>query len=609
MRQHIGPHSAVQPGRPRAGARGRTIMQAAELLALAKTVVLVGLMGAGKTCIGKRLAQRLGLAFIDADAEIEKAAGCTIADIFKYYGEEEFRDGERRVILRLLDRPPHVLATGGGAFMDPTVRARMHADAISVWLRADLDLLVSRVARKGESRPLIAGQDARAVLARLMEERYPVYAEADITIEFGARIARRHGRARHRRAEGARRRTRRRGGRAVSAPPAPRTLRVALGARSYDILVGDGLIADAAEFVAPLIRAQPAIVVTDETVAALHLGALEASLAGAGIAGRPIVLPPGEETKSFAHLEGLIDQILAARPERRSTLIALGGGVIGDITGFAAAIVLRGIDYIQVPTTLLSQVDLSVGGKTAIDSPHGKNLIGAFHQPRLVLADMGALATLPRREILAGYAEVVKYGLLGDPAFFAWCEANGAALVAGDAAARQHAVLASCRAKAEIVAEDEREEGRRALLNLGHTFGHALEAATGFGSDLLHGEAVAIGMDHGVRAVGAAGPLPRRRPGSRAPPLRRGGAAHRRRGAGQPQARPGGADRPHAARQEGARRRGDLHPGARHRPGLHRPQRGAGRGRGDAGRRPRRVSARRDLTTPRSTFFPSGTPL
>jgi 3-dehydroquinate synthase len=274
---------------------------------------------------------------------------------------------------------------------------------------------------------------------------------------------------------------------------APDSLHVALGDRSYDILVGPGLIANAAMHVAPLVRAQPAIVVTDETVAALHLAALEASLGGANIASRAIVLPPGEETKCFAELERLVDSILEARPERRSTLIALGGGVIGDITGFAAAIVLRGIDYIQIPTTLLSQVDSSVGGKTAIDSRHGKNLIGAFYQPRLVLADVGALATLPRREILAGYAEVVKYGLLGDAAFFDWCEANGAALVAGDAAARQYAVVASCRAKAEIVAEDEREDGRRALLNLGHTFGHALEAATGFGPDLLHGEAVAIG--------------------------------------------------------------------------------------------------------------------
>ena len=274
---------------------------------------------------------------------------------------------------------------------------------------------------------------------------------------------------------------------------APDTLRVALGDRSYDILVGAGLIAAAAAHVAPFVRAQPVIIVTDETVAALHLPALEASLAAANIASRRIVLPPGEETKSFAGLEGLLDQILEGRPERRSLLIALGGGVIGDITGFAAAIALRGIDYVQIPTTLLSQVDWSVGGKTAIDSRHGKNLVGAFYQPRLVLADVGALGTLPRRELLAGYAEVVKYGLLGDPAFFGWCETNGAALVGGDAAARQYAVLRSCRAKAEIVAEDEREDGRRALLNLGHTFGHALEAANGFGPDLLHGEAVAIG--------------------------------------------------------------------------------------------------------------------
>jgi 3-dehydroquinate synthase len=189
-----------------------------------------------------------------------------------------------------------------------------------------------------------------------------------------------------------------------------------------------------------------------------------------------------------------LNSILDARPERRSTLIALGGGVIGDITGFASSILLRGIDYIQIPTTLLSQVDSSVGGKTAIDTGHGKNLVGSFHQPRLVLIDIATLGTLAPREILAGYAEVVKYGLLGDAKFFDWCEANGPALRDGNTAARQYAVMQSCRAKAEIVVEDEREEGRRALLNLGHTFGHALEAATGFGPDLLHGEAISIGM-------------------------------------------------------------------------------------------------------------------
>ena len=271
-------------------------------------------------------------------------------------------------------------------------------------------------------------------------------------------------------------------------------LRVELGPRSYDILIGRRLIAEAAIHAKPLIARPPAIVVTDETVAKLHLPALQASLAASGVETKPIVLPPGEETKDFAHLQSLLDAILDARPERRSTLIALGGGVIGDLTGFAASITLRGIDYIQIPTTLLSQVDSSVGGKTAIDTRHGKNMVGSFYQPRLVLIDIDSLTTLPKREVLAGYAEIVKYGLLGDAAFFTWCEKNGPALRDGDAAARQYAVMTSCKAKAEIVAEDEREEGRRALLNLGHTFGHALEAATGFSPDLLHGEAISIGM-------------------------------------------------------------------------------------------------------------------
>ena len=271
-------------------------------------------------------------------------------------------------------------------------------------------------------------------------------------------------------------------------------IRVDLGARSYDIVVGPGLLTEAGALAKPFVPRPPALIVTDETVAKLHLPALQGSLAAAGIASKPIVLPPGEETKSFSHLQNLLHAILDARPERRSTLIALGGGVIGDLTGFAAAITLRGIDCIQIPTTLLSQVDSSVGGKTAIDTPHGKNLVGTFYQPRLVLIDIDSLATLPKREVLAGYAEVVKYGLLGDAAFFAWCEANGPNLRDGDTAARQYEVMTSCRAKAEIVGEDEREEGRRALLNLGHTFGHALEAATGFGPELLHGEAISIGM-------------------------------------------------------------------------------------------------------------------
>ena len=272
------------------------------------------------------------------------------------------------------------------------------------------------------------------------------------------------------------------------------TISVDLGDRAYDIVVGTGLLSDAGSHIAPLVKIQPVIIVTDEHVAALHLATVRASLSAAGIATETIVLKAGESTKEFAGLEFLTSAILDLAPERASTLIALGGGVVGDITGFAASVILRGIDFIQIPTTLLSQVDSSVGGKTGINTRHGKNLVGSFYQPRLVLADTSVLDSLPRRELLAGYAEVVKYGLLGYPDFFSWLETNGAAILAGDNDARRHAVMTSCDAKAKIVAGDEREMGRRALLNLGHTFAHGLEAETGFGARLLHGEAVSIGM-------------------------------------------------------------------------------------------------------------------
>jgi 3-dehydroquinate synthase len=235
------------------------------------------------------------------------------------------------------------------------------------------------------------------------------------------------------------------------------------------------------------------VVVTDENVAALHLDRLCDALGDSGIPHHKIILPAGEQTKEFGQLQNLMEAVLDLRPDRGWSLLALGGGVIGDIVGVAASLVLRGIGFIQAPTTLLAQVDSSVGGKTAINTRHGKNLVGAFYQPQLVLADIETLDTLDQRELLAGYGEVVKYGLLGDRKFFDWLTENGADLVNGDADARRHAVMTSCAAKAAIVAEDEREFGRRALLNLGHTFGHALEAETGFSQNLLHGEAVAIG--------------------------------------------------------------------------------------------------------------------
>ncbi|MBV8776490.1 MAG: 3-dehydroquinate synthase [Alphaproteobacteria bacterium] len=285
---------------------------------------------------------------------------------------------------------------------------------------------------------------------------------------------------------------------------APERLRVELGERAYDIVVGPGLIAEAASHILPVMRRKQAVVVTDEIVARTHLATLEASLDAAEIARDTVTLPPGEGTKDLAHFGRLADDILACGIERGTMLVALGGGVIGDICGFAAATLLRGIDFVQIPTTLLAQVDSSVGGKTAINTAAGKNLLGAFYQPRLVLADTDALATLPRRELLAGYAETVKYGLIADAEFFDWLDAAGDQVCALAPMALTRAVLTSCRMKAAIVAGDERETGdSRALLNFGHTFGHALEAESGFGDTLLHGEAVALGMvlafDYGVR--------------------------------------------------------------------------------------------------------------
>src|SRR5580704_14503660 len=273
----------------------------------------------------------------------------------------------------------------------------------------------------------------------------------------------------------------------------PTTVHVALGARSYDIVIGRGLLSSLGARIAALRPGAKAVIVSDDNVAKHHLAAAEASLAKAGIGTNRVLVPPGEASKSYRVFEQVCEAVIASRIERNDLVIALGGGVIGDLAGFVASVLRRGLDYVQVPTTLLADVDSSVGGNTAIDSAHGKNLVGAFHQPILVLADTALLDTLPDREFRAGYAEVVKYGLLGDAGFFAWLESNWREVFSGGPA-REHAIAMSCRAKAAIVALDERETGERALLNLGHTFGHALEAACGFSDRLLHGEAISAGM-------------------------------------------------------------------------------------------------------------------
>jgi 3-dehydroquinate synthase len=281
---------------------------------------------------------------------------------------------------------------------------------------------------------------------------------------------------------------------AITSAPAVQTVHVPLGERAYDILIGPGLIARAGAEISSRLKGRKAAIVTDEHVAPLYLEALVASLNAAGIVAAKVVLPAGEKTKSFEHLITVCDKVLEARVERNDCVIALGGGVIGDLSGFAAGIIRRGVRFVQVPTSLLAQVDSSVGGKTGINSRHGKNLIGVFHQPDLVLADTDVLNTLSEREFRAGYAEVAKYGLIDKPDFFAWLEANWKAVFTGGSA-RIEAIATSCQAKADVVVADERENGQRALLNLGHTFGHALEAATAYDSSrLVHGEGVSIGM-------------------------------------------------------------------------------------------------------------------
>ena len=278
----------------------------------------------------------------------------------------------------------------------------------------------------------------------------------------------------------------------------PIVVQVALAERAYDIVIGRGLLASLGTRIKALRPGARVALVTNETVARHHLAACEAALRSAAVKAARIVVPEGEASKSYATFETVCEAIIAARIERGDLIVAFGGGVIGDLAGFAAACVRRGLDFVQVPTTLLAQVDSSVGGKTGIDSPQGKNLIGAFHQPVMVIADSALLDTLPARQFRAGYAEVAKYGLLGDAAFFSWLEANWTEVFAGGQSsgsfAREHAIAVCCRAKAGVVARDERETGERALLNLGHTFGHALEAGCGFSDRLLHGEAISLGM-------------------------------------------------------------------------------------------------------------------
>ena len=483
------------------------------MVVVADNIFLVGLMGAGKTTVGRALAKQLNMRFIDSDQEIVARTGASIPWIFEIEGEPSFRQREADVIRDLTAQQGIVLATGGGAILLPQNREFLKTRGTVVYLRASVHSILQRTSRD-RNRPLLQTSDPRARIEELAQQREPYYLEvASLVIETGRPtvhslvqtiVERLHNDAAEAAPVGSALSEQ-----SASRPPAPHdasrlqsrmpepsgavsVLHVELGVRSYPITIGHGLLHDVAQLL-PYIAGMHVAIVSNTVVAPLYLQHLSASLLAAGKKVTPIVLPDGEDEKNWSSLMRIFDALLQAQCDRKTTLIALGGGVVGDMTGFAAASYMRGVPFIQIPTTLLAQVDSSVGGKTGINHALGKNMIGAFYQPRAVLADLDTLATLPARELAAGLAEVIKYGAIIDAAFFDWLEANIGLLCARDPAALIYAVQRSCEIKADVVRQDEREGGLRAILNFGHTFGHAIENGLGYGV-WLHGEAVGCGM-------------------------------------------------------------------------------------------------------------------
>jgi 3-dehydroquinate synthase len=457
-----------------------------------ENVFLVGLMGSGKTTIGRLLARRLNKRFIDSDHAIEARTGATIPWIFEIEGEASFRRREADMIRELTSQRGIVLATGGGAVLDAANRAHLAERGTVIYLRAGISSILQRTSHD-KNRPLLQTADPRKKLEELLAQREPLYREiADLVIDTGRPNVQSMVQTILDQLDALNSVRSRRARASSMNQTAHINLNVDLGERSYPIAIGPGVLDDGAALARQVVGNKAAIV-TNTTVAPLYLDKVAAPLRAAGREVVEIVLPDGEEHKNWSSLMLVFDALLANKCDRKTTLIALGGGVIGDLTGFAAASYMRGVPFVQIPTTLLSQVDSSVGGKTGINHPLGKNMIGAFYQPRAVLADTNTLSTLPARELSAGLAEVIKHGAILDAAFFDWIEANIDRLVARDPAALSHAIARSCEIKADVVRKDEREGGLRAVLNFGHTFGHAIEAGLGYGA-WLHGEAVGCGM-------------------------------------------------------------------------------------------------------------------
>jgi 3-dehydroquinate synthase len=456
-------------------------------------IFLVGLMGAGKTTIGRLLARRLDMTFIDSDHEIEARTGATIPWIFEIEGEASFRRREADVIRELTAQNGIVLATGGGAVLDPASRALLAERGTVIYLRASVSSILLRTAHD-KNRPLLQTADPRRKLEDLTAQREPLYREiAHIVIDTGRPNVQSMVQTILDQLETDNAAREQANAKTTMNEQACISLNVELGDRSYPIAIGRGLLDDASLLNRHIGGSGKVAIVTNTTVAPLYLDKVAGPLRAAGRDVVPIILRDGEEFKNWESLNEVFDALLANKCDRKTTLVALGGGVVGDMTGFAAATYMRGVPFVQIPTTLLAQVDSSVGGKTGINHPLGKNMIGAFYQPRAVIADTATLDTLPDRELSAGLAEVIKHGAILDAAFFDWIEANIDSLVARDHAALAHAIARSCEIKADVVARDEREGGLRAVLNFGHTFGHAIEAGMGYGA-WLHGEAVGCGM-------------------------------------------------------------------------------------------------------------------
>lgn len=468
-----------------------------------QNIFLVGLMGSGKTTVGKLLAKRLGLKFLDSDQEIESRTGATISWIFEIEGEDSFRQREMETIDELTSRKGILLATGGGAVVRPENREILKKRGIVIYLRASINNILKRT-QHDRNRPLLQTEDRRAKLEELSRQREPFYQEvADIIVDTGRpnihamiqSIANQiKGFQKKNALDRQKKKTsHQKQGKNSMQEQKKQHLKVELGERSYPIEIGTGLLKDVS-LLARTVKSKRVAIITNDVVAPLYLERLTDSLKASGKEVISLVLPDGEKEKNWESLMKIFDFLMTNKCDRKTTLAALGGGVIGDITGYAAASFMRGVPFVQVPTTLLSEVDSSVGGKTGINHPLGKNMIGAFYQPVAVIADTTTLNSLPDTELSAGMAEVIKYGCIVDTAFFAWLEKNTDRLLERDPAALAYAIKRSCEIKADIVRQDEKEStGLRAILNFGHTFAHAIEAGMGYGA-WLHGEAVGCGM-------------------------------------------------------------------------------------------------------------------